>query len=389
MELWLNYAAAYVATTWLFFLFGPGPRLKDFWMAASSLGVTYLCFFSGGEKMHYIAFAISIVFTLWCYLMLVLYRDSPNVVFALITMGGPMVILAFLKIEQINFIIGFSYLTFRVSYLAYEMHTQRIRLPGLLRYLAFIFFPLTFLIGPINPYRNFSESLDAPSLRRTPASRCLGRILVGILKCYIFALLFKGLSFFSYWQPYYEHNFTGFTISSISTALYIYFNFSGACDIMIGASALMGIHVQENFRNPFFSRNLVEYWTRNHITLTQVVRDIIFTPSTLWVARLTHGRYMLFFTSLITLLAFFIVGIWHGTEMGFILFGLMHGIGVVIVNIYGTLLRYMPARMQHCATAPAMRYVSTFITFMYVCYSSAFFGSSAETLELMKHMLSI
>ncbi len=381
MEVWLNYAAIYVALTYVMMLFRPSPKLREAWLAVSGVIVVYICFFYGGTSEQQSGFILTIVLSLWFYLMLVVYRDFPNTLTAIAAIGGPMFLLAFAKLGHINVIVGFSYLTFRVAYLAYEIHTGRTKLPGFIRYVGFVFFPLTFLIGPISPYRYYSESLDTP---QPPLhSRCLSRILVGILKCYIFAQLFKTMSFSSYWLPYYQHNFSDFTISCICTTLYIYFNFSGACDMMIGAAALLGIRVQENFNNPFFSRNLAEYWTRNHITLAQVVRDIIFTPSVLMCARATRGRYMLAITSALSMVAFLIVGVWHGNQMGFALFGLAHGAGVVLVNLYGVILRYLPARFQHFTATRSGRALSVFVTFMFVAYTSVFFSNDSAQLALI------
>ena len=387
MEIWLNYAAIYVAITRIFLLFKPLMPIKELWFAVTSLSVTYICFFNDGSNAQIAAFGFILLFIVAFYGLLIIFTDFPNIGMTMVTIGSPIILLAMLKYASIEFIIGFSYLTFRGAYLAYEIHTDRIALPNMKRYIGFMLFPFTFIIGPISPYKYYEESFDQPKKHCTPVSRCLGRIFVGILKCYLYSQLFKTMSFYSYWQTFYEHNFLDFTISSISTALYIYFNFSGACDIMIGASALMGIHVQENFNNPFLSRNLPEFWTRNHITLTKVVRDIFFTPTILWCARLTRGQHMILITSITSIVGFFIVGVWHGNQLGYALFGLAHGIGVVVVNIYSILLRNLPAHIQHWAQTPAARYLSTMITFLYVSYTTVFFGNNATTLKSIWNML--
>src|SRR6185369_5069735 len=60
--------------------------------------------------------------------------------------------------------------------------------------------------------------------------------------------------------------------------LYIYFNFSGYCDIVIAGASLFGITMPENFDSPFLARNLIDYWTRFHKTLGFWIRDYVFTP---------------------------------------------------------------------------------------------------------------
>ena len=74
--------------------------------------------------------------------------------------------------------------------------------------------------------------------------------------------------------------------------IYLYLNFSGFCDVVIGASALIGITIDENFDNPFRARNVNDFWTRWHITLSTYLRDMVFTPLSKMLIRLTGPKVM-------------------------------------------------------------------------------------------------
>lgn len=380
MEPWLSYAALYVLAGCMLLRLERPPALRDVAFCLLNLLATYACFFAGGLELPGLCLYVGCV--LLHYLLLAQLQAQPeNNIFVVLAVGAPLLALLAVKLLLAGSVLGFSYLSFRLAYTAYEMAIGRVTMPQPWRYVGFALFPLTFPIGPINPYNNYSHSLARRGAAVAPYSRCLGRILVGILKCYIIGSVFKTMTFATYWDSNFYHNFTDFTVSSVCTALYIYFNFSGATDIMIGAAGLMGIRVAENFNNPFLSRNLAEFWTRNHITLANVARDIAYTPASLWLMRKTRGRFANSISAVCTILTFFIIGIWHGNEAGFALFGLMHGIGVAAVNWYGSLSRRFPPHVRARLRRPAFHALCVFATFMYVSYSTVFFGSDWRRLE--------
>ena len=381
MEAWIDIAAIYVLAACALLRLLRDVEMRDVAFCVLNILASYLCFFHGGLGIP--GLCLYILFVLAHYLLLNQQADKPdNTDWAMFAMAAPLLALMFAKSMHIGGLLGFSYLSFRMTYTAYEIYIRRATLPPIWRYTGFALFPLTFLIGPINPYSNHSQSLLTQQGQPAAAySRCLGRILVGILKCYILGSLFKTLTFANYWETAYQHNFSDFTISCISTALYIYFNFSGATDIMIGAAGLMGIRVAENFNNPFLSRNLAEFWTRNHITLANVARDMVYTPLTLWLMRLLKGNCALAVSTLATVATFFLIGIWHGNEEGFALFGLMHGVGVAAVNLYAAMARRFPPALKTAAESLPARLFCTALTFMYVSYSTVFFGTSWQQLE--------
>jgi alginate O-acetyltransferase complex protein AlgI len=101
----------------------------------------------------------------------------------------------------------------------------------------------------------------------------------------------------------------------------IYADFSSYSDIAIGISKLLGFDISQNFCYPFFSRNIVEFWRRWHITLTSWMTDYVFTPLT--IAFRNFGRWGVVLACLVN---FILIGAWHGPRWTFVLFGFLHGL---------------------------------------------------------------
>ena len=119
-------------------------------------------------------------------------------------------------------------------------------------------------------------------------------------------------------------------------SIQLYADFSGGIDITIGIAQMFGITMDENFRQPYFSRSIGEFWRRWHITLGTWMKDYIFYPFSLsrcmnkfgkWCKK-TFGNNVgkLLPVSLANLLVFFIVGIWHGAAWKYIMYGMYNGV---------------------------------------------------------------
>ena len=94
--------------------------------------------------------------------------------------------------------------------------------------------------------------------------------------------------------------------------LYLYCNFSGYCDMAIGAAGLIGIPVAENFNNPFAARNVKDFWNRWHITLSSYMRDVVFAPLSKNLVRAMGPAYANHAIALTITVVFLLVGVWHG-----------------------------------------------------------------------------
>ena len=123
-----------------------------------------------------------------------------------------------------------------------------------------------------------------------------------------------------------QHNGTTLLIASIFYTIQIYGDFAGYSFIAIGAARIMGIRLTENFRRPYFSKNIKEFWNRWHISLSTWFRDYVYIP--LGGNRVSSIRHL--FNLLLT---FLISGLWHGAAWHYILWGGVHGLFLIIETI--------------------------------------------------------
>jgi D-alanyl-lipoteichoic acid acyltransferase DltB (MBOAT superfamily) len=136
-----------------------------------------------------------------------------------------------------------------------------------------------------------------------------------------------------------EYTGVSFFLLTVFYAVQIYADFTGGIDMALGLSQAMGINLTENFRRPFFSKNIAEYWRRWHISLGEWMKGYIFNPISVSApmlklskaARAKMGnfgkRLPIYVASFAT---WFVTGIWHGITPNFVLWGMMNCIVIVI-----------------------------------------------------------
>jgi D-alanyl-lipoteichoic acid acyltransferase DltB (MBOAT superfamily) len=278
--------------------------------------------------------------------------------------------------------IGLSYLVFRCSRLVIEVRNNSAPMPGFLEYFNFAFFLPTMPVGPINTYANFRRGFE-PQAYIVPVGRALLRILVGAVKYEFLGNLCDQLSYSGWLLNDRPHPWLDLPVAMVFYYLYLYCNFSGFCDMAIGAAALIGIPVPENFDNPFAARNVKDFWNRWHITLSTWMRDIIFSPLSKYlvgkfgIARADHA------IALTITIVFRLVGAWHGVGLNYAAFGAAHALGVVVNHYYTLWLKRKLGREKFKAynDSRLIRACAVALTFMYIAASFFLF---ANTIPQMK-----
>ena len=118
--------------------------------------------------------------------------------------------------------------------------------------------------------------------------------------------------------------------TSLSYTFQLYFDFSGYCDMAIGAALLFNIKLPINFNSPYKALNIQDFWRRWHITLSRFLRDYIYIP----LGGNRKGRLRTYANLMAT---FIIGGIWHGAGWTFVFWGFLHGVALVIHRIWSEL----------------------------------------------------
>ncbi len=276
--------------------------------------------------------------------------------------------------------VGISYMAFRLSYLSIEVRNNIVPKPALPEFLSFAFFLPTIMIGPISPYQAFRETSYS-----APWARALLRILAGAAKFFIFSPFFEHFSYGSLLASSGIHTKAEFVRAAVSYYLYLYCNFDGFCDVAIGTSALLGIHVLENFKNPLVSRNFKEFWNRWHITLSTFTRDTVFYPLTQWLVSRFGNENTDHFVAVSILATFLIIGLWHGIALHFLVFGAFHAMGVAGNHYYTIFLKKKLglAKLKEYRENAPIHVLAVALTFIFVTVSFFFFANDFSAAQIL------
>ncbi len=283
--------------------------------------------------------------------------------------------------------VGISYLAFRCSRLVLEVRNGVVKTPNFLEYLNFAFFLPTMPVGPINTYANFRRGFEAVPYA-VPVGRVALRILVGAVKYLFLGNLCNRLTYSGLLFDDHLHHWIDLPVAMLFFYLYLYLNFSGFCDLTIGAAGLMGIPVPENFDNPFAARNVKDFWNRWHITLSTWMRDVVFSPLSKYFVGKFGIKLADHAIALTITIVFLLVGIWHGCGWNFAAYGAAHALGVVANHYYTIFLKKKLGRERFKAYNENrwIRAVAVVLTFCYCGASLIFF---ANTFPQIKEIFSI
>ncbi len=357
----------------------------------------YFFFIVGRDYRAPIFFAAYLGLALIQYVTLRLFAEKPRwlpwmafftpIFFLVVVRYIPAAISPHLKEWGITYFLGISYLAFRTSYLVLEIRNHTVKFPSLWQYFSFCFFSPTMSVGPINSYANFQRAFEAVPYA-VPAGRAAMRILVGLVKYQFLASLCNRLTYQSLLLDEHPHPWMDLPVAMLFFYLYLYCNFSGFCDMAIGASGLIGVPVAENFNNPLAARNVKDFWNRWHITLSTWMRDVVFSPLSKFLVRILGPAQVNHAIALTIVVVFLLVGVWHGVGWNFLILGAIHAFGVATNHYYTIFLKkklgrdgfkaYNENKWIHAA--------AVVLTFCYCAASMIFF---ANTISQLKEIFAI
>jgi D-alanyl-lipoteichoic acid acyltransferase DltB (MBOAT superfamily) len=289
----------------------------------------------------------------------------------------------------VEFFVGLSYMAFRLSQLTLEVRNEIVPAPTIWEHLSFAFFVPTLAVGPISRYSVFRRSLYEPDRSITPIGRSLLRMLTGVTKYLFLASMLEQLGYGGLLLDSHPHHWVDLPVAAIAFCVYLYLNFSGYCDMAIGAAGLLGIQVDENFDRPFTSRNLQEFWTRWHITLSNYLRDTVFTPLSKELARRMGPRSAPHAIAIAILVVFVAMGAWHGLAWNFLIYGSLHGVGVVSCHYYTIFLKHRLGKAGYAAYErnPFIRAAAVTLTFVFLTATLFFFANTMQQARSILHVL--
>jgi D-alanyl-lipoteichoic acid acyltransferase DltB (MBOAT superfamily) len=261
--------------------------------------------------------------------------------------------------------LGLSYILFRVLSLVIEAGDGTVdEALAPIPYVAYLLSPFSFISGPIERYPDFAAKLAQARtavVNDREAQAGLLRIAFGYVKVELLSSVMQ--SYFDRYSQFLvpEHladakqfeillptviaNFwhragipadssLGFEQASLFAILaplylcFIYVNFSGYMDMVVGFGRLFGIAVAENFNNPLAARNVLDFWTRWHMTLSNWFKIYFFNPLLMSLMKRYESANPNVLAVPTYFVTFLVLGIWHGTTPSFVVCGLLLGLGV-------------------------------------------------------------
>ena len=238
--------------------------------------------------------------------------------------------------------IGLSYVFFRVLHLIIDARSgdlpERV---GLLDYANYTLDFTCIVAGPIQLYQDYKAS--AEPLTQFRAGAAIERIAIGFFKVFIVAAILDAL----HKQAIHDlpaaagegqRLLDGLLIVGLYP-LYLYANFSGYTDVVIGVARFLRRRLPENFNKPFSSKNFIEFWSRWHISLSSWLKTYVYNPLIMSLMRRVTWRPVEPFLAVVAFfVTFFLVGAWHGQTGEFLFFGLLQGGGVAANKVYQILM---------------------------------------------------
>lgn len=225
--------------------------------------------------------------------------------------------------------LGISFFTFQQIAYVVSVYRGELENCSIIDYLAYILYFPKILMGPLTEPTDFISQLNNQQLKKIDINNIACGIKLfsfGLFKKIMIADVFANAVSWGYTNIAVTSAADWFLISLFYT-FEIYFDFSGYSDMAVGTSLMLNITLPINFDSPYKALSIRDFWRRWHISLTKFFTQYIYIP----LGGNRKGRIL---TYINTMIVFLISGIWHGANWTFILWGIIHGIFMVLDRIF-------------------------------------------------------
>ena len=239
--------------------------------------------------------------------------------------------------------LGISFYTFQAMGYLMDVNNKQAKVENnFFKFALFISFFPQIIQGPISTFNDLQPELTRKhTFNYDNVVYGIWRIIYGLLKKFFIAD-----SLVSIVNQVFDHsslqNASVNLIGILAYAFYQYCDFSGGIDMIIGTARLFDIKMIENFKRPYFSVSLTDFWHRWHISLGNWMRKYVFYPFALTKMMLNFGKWTskhvgkfagrVMPAAIANLLVFALIGVWHGFELHFLLWGLYNGLVIAIAS---------------------------------------------------------
>lgn len=280
---------------------------------------------------------------------------------------------------ELPMLVGISFFTFQsMSYIIDVYRRQMPATRSLTDFAFFVSFFPTLLAGPILRARTF-----LPQLREkiVVTNEMMGTgtwfIVMGLFKkCIISDYI--SINFVSriFDNPALYSGLENL-LGVYGYALQLYCDFSGYSDMAIGIALWMGFHIPANFRAPYKSDSITDFWRRWHISLSSWLRDYLYIS----LGGNRRGRLRMYLNQFLTML---LGGLWHGASWNFVIWGCVHGVALCVHKWFQTFVGHD----KHYHPTGLRRFGAVVLTFHVVCFSWLFFAGTSfrASLDMLRQI---
>lgn len=268
--------------------------------------------------------------------------------------------------------VGISFYTFQTMSYSFDIYYRKLKpTKNFLSFAAFVSFFPQLVAGPIERASNLlSQISNKRSFNYSQSVSGLKLILWGLFKKVVIADAL-GPIVDDIFSNYGSYPSSTLLIGAVFFSFQIYGDFSGYSDIAIGTAKLFGIELMSNFKFPYFSRNIAEFWRRWHISLSSWFQAYIYVPlggSRVGKVKTIRNVFIIFLVS----------GFWHGANWTFVLWGLIHALIFIPILLLGHNTKYKGTVVAQDALLPSIKELLSVISvFLLVTLSWIFFRSES------------
>lgn len=321
----------FLPVVYILYLIMPSVKAKNILLIIASL-----LFYAFGEPLtvFLMIFSVAVNYIFGLYISKENSKDKPAMICAVIFNLAILCIFKYLgffaetlnsilpfdiPVPNIRLPIGISFFTFQILSYVIDVYKDKSlvqkKFSNLLLYISL--FP-QLIAGPIVKYYDISQQIDNRIISAENTSLGIRRFICGLSKKILiantvgnvadtmFALEGNDISILTCW------------LGGIAYTIQIYFDFSGYSDMAIGLGQMLGFRFKENFNYPYIADSMQDFWRRWHISVSSWFKEYLYIP-------LGGNRKGKFRTALNKITVFFFTGLWHGANMTFVIWGLVHG----------------------------------------------------------------
>ncbi|HET7886832.1 MAG TPA: MBOAT family protein [Bradyrhizobium sp.] len=273
--------------------------------------------------------------------------------------------------------VGISFYTFTQIAFLVDAYRGKVARYGLPHYALFVTYFPHLIAGPILHHGDMIPQFEsADSKRPNPRLILYGLIIfaIGLCKKTVLADGIQPLVALAFHQA--SPSFDQAWIGALAYTFQLYFDFSGYSDMAIGISLMFGIFLPLNFNSPYKATNIIEFWRRWHMTLSQFLRDYLYIS----LGGNRHGSVLRYLNLMVTML---LGGLWHGAAWTFVVWGALHGLYLCLNHAWINYGPPIPEPLKRPAGIAAF-----ILTFLAVVVAWVFFraDSLASALSVLSRM---